>query len=148
MLNPSTADALKDDATIRRLKGFTKTWGLAGFDVVNLFAWRSTNPKELIGEASPYLPRPAFTKFDPVAAEALQFTEDGVLSAAFARPYAVSVFAWGAAELPYARDREVIDLARHTMSRKPWVFGYTKEGRPQHPLRLPKTQKLVPFPFA
>ncbi len=48
MLNPSTADDISDDATIRRCVGFAKQWG--GFDglvVTNLFAYRATDPREL-----------------------------------------------------------------------------------------------------
>lgn len=48
MLNPSTADADNDDPTIRRCIGFAKTWGYGGIVVVNLFAYRATNPKDLL----------------------------------------------------------------------------------------------------
>lgn len=48
MLNPSTADANKDDRTISRCIGFAKDWGYGGIYVVNLFALRATNPKDLL----------------------------------------------------------------------------------------------------
>ena len=47
MLNPSTADAEKDDATIRRCMGFARREGCGGIAVVNLFAWRATKPDKL-----------------------------------------------------------------------------------------------------
>lgn len=47
MLNPSTADHTKDDATIRRCIEFSKRWGYGSMWVGNLFGYRATNPKEL-----------------------------------------------------------------------------------------------------
>jgi len=49
MLNPSTADAFVDDATIRRCVGFTDDWGFGRLVVVNLYAYRATNPRDLEG---------------------------------------------------------------------------------------------------
>jgi hypothetical protein len=47
MLNPSTADHKVDDPTIRKCIKFAKSWGYGGVKVVNLFAFRATNPKKL-----------------------------------------------------------------------------------------------------
>lgn len=48
MLNPSTADGMKDDQTIRRCMYFAKREGYASITVLNLYAWRATDPKDLL----------------------------------------------------------------------------------------------------
>lgn len=47
MLNPSTADAGADDATIRRARRFSERWGFGSLAVVNLFAYRTSSPSLL-----------------------------------------------------------------------------------------------------
>lgn len=49
MLNPSTADANADDATIRRCKGYARLEGCGGIVVVNLYAYRATDPAAMLG---------------------------------------------------------------------------------------------------
>ena len=47
MLNPSTADDVFDDPTIRKCIGFSKRWGFAGLVVTNLWSYRATIPGDL-----------------------------------------------------------------------------------------------------
>lgn len=56
MLNPSTADARKDDPTIRRCLSYARSWGYDGIRVVNLYALRSSDPKMLKTVADPVGP--------------------------------------------------------------------------------------------
>jgi hypothetical protein len=56
MLNPSTADAYTDDHTISKCIGFAKEWGFGGIEVINLWAFRSTDPKNLLIESEPFGP--------------------------------------------------------------------------------------------
>lgn len=46
-LNPSTANALTEDATSRRFKAFAAAWGYGAYRTVNLAAYRATNPIEM-----------------------------------------------------------------------------------------------------
>jgi hypothetical protein len=41
-LNPSTADAEKDDPTIRKCVAYAKKWGFGSLCMLNLFAFRAT----------------------------------------------------------------------------------------------------------
>lgn len=59
MLNPSTADATENDATIRTLIAFSQAWDMGSLAVVNLFAWRATKPRELLGAEDPVGPENA-----------------------------------------------------------------------------------------
>lgn len=96
MLNPSTADALADDATIRRVMAFTKAWGLGGLTVVNLFALRATDPRELRRH-----PDPAGPANDQFIAGALDSS-------------VVVVAAWGAHPLAGQRAAEVMAIVAGT----------------------------------
>ena len=46
-LNPATADAEKDDNTMKRCMHYAREWGFGSMAVANLFAWRTTWPTEL-----------------------------------------------------------------------------------------------------
>src|SRR5438105_288943 len=56
MLNPSIANAERDDPTIRRCIGFARRWGLGGIVVVNLFGLVATYPIELARAKAPIGP--------------------------------------------------------------------------------------------
>lgn len=44
-LNPSTADEGQLDPTLRRIRGFSQSWGFTSFVMTNLFAFRATQPE-------------------------------------------------------------------------------------------------------
>lgn len=126
MLNPSTADALKDDPTIRRCTAFARDWGHGSIEVVNLFALRATDPVELLRAT------------DPVGPD-----NDDYINAAFSRA-AFVVCAWGAHSMAVRRVKTVREIAasRGTVLN---ALRVTKSGAPSHPLYLPRGLRAEPW---
>jgi hypothetical protein len=56
LLNPSTADAEKDDMTVSKCVGFSKRWGYDAMIIVNLYAYRATKPEVLLEVEDPFGP--------------------------------------------------------------------------------------------
>jgi hypothetical protein len=56
-LNPSTADHRKLDPTLRRVRNFAQKWGLGGFVMLNLFAYRATEPRDMKRAEDPVGPK-------------------------------------------------------------------------------------------
>ena len=117
-LNPSTADESKDDPTIRRCIGFAKEWGYSSLCMLNLFAYRATNPKNML--AHPF----------PIGA-----LNDEVIEATIKQSDLV-VAAWGNLGAHLNRDVDI----KH-MTRNLYHLGLTKSGQPKHPLYLPGNLK-------
>lgn len=130
MLNPSTAGAKFDDPTIRRCMGFGRTLGFGGIEVVNLFAWRATDPRQL--RANKY----------PVGEENDSWIE-GAVRDAVERGGDICV-AWGNMAHGMARTREVLQLIRGAGG-APKCLGRTALGEPMHPLFVPASRRLQPF---
>lgn len=141
MLNPSTADAEDDDATIRRCIGFSKREGWGGLVVVNLWPLRATEPRELLRwaaeldrEYGSISRRPEYQQNAATIARWLE-TPDVVRV----------VCAWGAhGRLDIARPavRFFAERAGRTLS----CFGRTANGEPRHPLRLRADEPLERYP--
>ena len=123
MLNPSTADAKKDDPTIRRCIVTAIDRGYHRLLVVNLFAWRATKSAELKIVDDPIGPaNDVWIKFAVDLSDTV-------------------ICAWGNKGAAGARAREVFEMIqRHNSHRKLVRLGpLTKEGQPSHPLYLKKT---------
>lgn len=131
MVNPSTADANRDDATIRKLRGFADRHGWGKLIVGNLFAYRATDVRELSKVA------------DPVGSE-----NDDHLHRICMDAQRI-VFAWGpvSKQPKYWRHRwrriqEIAMFQGHT----PVCIGEpAKCGHPKHPLMLPYDSPLTPW---
>ena len=125
LLNPSTADEKQDDPTIRRCIAFAKAWGYGGWDLVNLFAYRSTNPDVL-----PRVPDP----FGPLNLEHI---------AATTRVAPLVVCGWGR-KAPFDHDQRVLAMLRQ-YGRTLHCLGLNGDQSPKHPLYL--RGDLTPQPF-
>lgn len=55
-LNPSTADEVQDDNTIRKCIKFAKSWGYESMCVTNIFAYRATKPADMKAYPTPIGP--------------------------------------------------------------------------------------------
>ena len=122
-LNPSTADEVIDDPTIRRCKDFARRWGYGAVCVANLFAYRATRPAMLKAAAAP-----------------VGRGNDGWL-VRLAANAGVVVAAWGVHGAFADRDRAVTALIGGRL----WCLGVTKGGHPRHPLYVRRT--VVPIPW-
>lgn len=131
MLNPSTADAVEDDPTIRRCISFAKRWGFGGIEVFNLFALRSRDPIRIE------------TAHDPVGPE-----NDYWLTTA-AQSGRTIIAAWGACQtlLQSRRAARVMELLVQSTAAKPTSLGLTKAGNPRHPLYVRSDALLSPLPY-
>jgi hypothetical protein len=124
MFNPSTADAQQDDPTIRKCMGFAKQWGYPGITVVNLFAMRSSDPREI--SKVPFN--------SAVGAE----NDEAILTACCTASELVC--AWGCGQHMRKRlDRadSVLRMIRRTFPMLPITcLGRGADGQPRHPLML------------
>jgi hypothetical protein len=116
-LNPSTAEADVDDPTVRKCWTWASEWDFGSMAMLNLYAYRATDPKELrakrdlLGDNDAYIRAVA--------------SESGMVIAA-----------WGNSRYAKSREAEVVALLleiRKTL----WCLGTCKDGSPRHPLYLP-----------
>jgi len=126
MLNPSTADGLADDATIRRCIRFAQDMGYGSLEVVNLFAFRTVSPAVLAGAGYPVGPE-----------------NDQHIVEALSRAACV-VCAWGAVR--HHRTVEVLELVRLFSATPATALGLTKDGQPRHPLYLAASCRPITLP--
>lgn len=129
MLNPSTADASDDDPTIRRCIGFGRRERAGGLVVVNLFAFRATDPKAL--ENAP----------DPIGPDNARWVETCAAEAS-----GPIIAAWGASVPRRHEDavgQKILPLLPANRLR---CLGRTASGAPRHPLYLLATAALEPWP--
>jgi hypothetical protein len=120
-LNPSTADETQDDPTIRRCIRYAREWGYARLVMLNLYAFRATDPKQM------------FKALFPIGPDNMRVIYEEAAKADLV------VCAWGAHAEPVHE--------QHVMSLLPTshVLGLTAGGNPRHPLYMRADVQPVRF---
>jgi hypothetical protein len=123
-LNPSTADESRPDPTLRRICGFSRSWGYAVVLLLNLFAFRTAKPRELRSQSAP-----------------VGSVNDHYLLFAAKTANTVMV-CWGVHGFYLRRAQQVLDLLRNLPL---FCLGTTANDHPLHPLYVPKTTQPQPY---
>lgn len=124
-LNPATGDTDgKPRPTLAKVVNWAGREGCGAVVVVNLFAYRATNPREL------------FTARLDIVGEG----NDEVIRQQSAAA-SITLAAWGAHRLARPRAADVLPMLK-----SPQCVGVTKSGAPAHPLYVPSATRLRPYP--
>ena len=124
-LNPSTADETHDDPTVRRCIGFAERWGYGGLIMLNAFAFRATDPYDMI------------TADDPVGTE-----NDRHILAATAEA-SLTVVAWGNHGRWAGRSAHLMTLMGRVSA-----LDINTTGEPRHPLYVRGDTKPIAYQTA
>lgn len=124
MLNPSTADELRNDPTVARCETRARQMGFGGVMIANLFAFRATQPRDL-----------------KRAKEPKGVLNDQVLQH-WVREAGLTIAAWGVHGAYCQRGAEV---AAHIPADL-YHLGLTKHGHPRHPLYVSFETQPAPWP--
>lgn len=122
-LNPSTADEVQDDPTVRRCINYAKAWGYGSLCMTNIFAWRATDPRDMKAQDDPVGP------------------ENDMHLRECANHASIVIAAWGTHGAHMNRGAQV-----RAMLPELKCLRLTKHGYPAHPLYLPKTLTPQPWP--
>ena len=107
-----------------RLRAYTQRFGFRAFKMLNLFAYRSSDPRVLKSVA------------DPVGPDNDHYLLE------VCRQATLVVRCWGADGAYHGRDRQVLELLRGI---PPHALALTKMGHPRHPLYLRGSRRPIPF---
>jgi hypothetical protein len=130
MLNPSTADEVQNDPTIRRCIGFARAWQCSRLIIANIFAIRATDPRVMLAADDPT--GPDNDRWVAMAAHEADNSNGPV------------VCAWGAHGGHRARDLAVME-ALDLIGVRPACLGETAAGFPRHPLYVRGSTSPTPY---
>jgi hypothetical protein len=117
MLNPSTATELQNDPTVERCERRARALGFGAFRVLNIFAYRATDPRDMRAATDPVGP-----------------ANDAAILGSL--PWADQVIcAWGTHGAHLDRGPAVEVMLRGAGAPL-WHLGLSKAGHPKHPLYI------------
>lgn len=119
MLNPSVADHELEDNTVRRCCLYAQDWGYSGIVIVNIFAYRDTDPAKMKKYHAPI-----GKDNDKYILEVIEDEETGLI-----------IGGWGQHGSHLNRNTKIKELLAHKTIN---CLGKTKCGNPLHPLYLKK----------
>lgn len=130
MLNPSTADEVRNDPTVERCERRARAWNYGGLLVTNIFAFRSTDPKLMKAAADPVGPN----------------NDHAIIETA--KESGIVICAWGQHGKHNGRSADVVRLLmRSGLGHKLHVLRMSASGEPWHPLYLPYDLQPSPAEF-
>jgi hypothetical protein len=124
-LNPSTADEVKNDPTVKRCINYAHAWGYGGMYMLNIFGYRATDPKDMKAVR------------DPVGPEFMDYFLHYVDCSQ------LIVAAWGTHGAYRNRGNQIIETV--TKRAPLHCLRVTKNGFPNHPLYLGKDLQPILF---
>lgn len=129
LFNPSTANAEKDDQTVRKGMGFCKEWFCTDMIFWNLYAFRSRNPKALKTAADPIGP-----ENDTHLRRIMKEHMDGRI-----------ILAWGNMVGPQMQQRvaQVASVLRE-FNKQVEAIKLNDNGSPTHPVMIGYKNEPVP----
>lgn len=140
-MNPSTADAFDPDPTVTRELGFARSWGCSLYSKGNLYGWREPKPKYMWGAH-----RSGVDIVGPHNDDAIR-----TMLTMLARDGGVALACWGRMHSSgdkVLQEMRVLAVCRiaHEVGVRWQCLGKNADGSPKHPLYLPRTAQLEPWP--
>ena len=123
-LNPSTANELDNDPTVKRWIRFAQDWGDGGLYAANLYPFITPNPQELVAPGC----------FHKANYPALKMASGLVV---------LTVACWGDGIKKIPGGLQIADHVRATYLKDSMCFGLTQSGNPRHPLYLSADTQLM-----
>lgn len=123
-LNPSTADEFNLDPTLRRIRNFSLSFGFNTFYMLNLFAYRATNPKDMLNCSTPI------------------GEENNFWINKLCHEYKTVVCSWGTLGNHLNRQDDVLKFIKDCDLK---YLDLSKDGIPKHPLYLKSDSTLKNF---